>query len=163
MDTLIDDNLLCLQRAVEIIARLSPADYTKPCATADNSTAADHLRLITDHYQAFLIGIGSGAIDYSTAERDPQLESDPLYAAAVMRGIIMGLEQFEEHLYTQELRIKKDAGDTGEWRTSTPHHELHLLLAHANHHFAIIATLLHANTGTPLPRQVDVAPDSHSE
>ncbi len=161
MNSLLEDTIGCLQQAVDLISEL-PADlYTQSCPISYGSSVGGHFRHCLDHYQRFLVDLPTGRIDYDNRERDPQVEKQPHYAAAVLRGIIMGLEHIEEEQLDQPLTIKMESGSASEWSRSSIRRELQFLLSHSIHHFALLATILRFFNYQEIPPTFGVAPSTY--
>lgn len=160
MDSLLADNIECLQQAVDLIMAM-PADiYTQSCPISYGSSVGGHIRHCLDHYQRFLVDLPTGCIDYDNRDREPRAENEPSYAAAILRGIIMGLEHIEEEQLQHPLTIKMDAGSCSEWSHSSVRRELQFLLSHSIHHFALIATILRIFEYYEIPPTFGVAPST---
>lgn len=161
MELIIEDLLLSLHRLIQLLGQLTPESYNKPCETVFGSTIGAHIRHDTDHFQCFLLGIGEGKVDYDARERLPEVENDPIYAAAYIRGICAGLEQLavDVDLETQ-IQVKMDCGHEAPWAGSTIRRELQFLLSHTVHHNALISVIVRQETDLSLPTDFGVAPSS---
>ncbi len=164
-----NDHARLLDAANELLAQgealltgLSPADYVQPSAPAFGASIGAHYRHCLDHFALVLRGLESGCVDYDDRARDPRLEQSPAFAATVTGDL---RRQFS-HLRSEELarpvscRCQLRYGlDPGVKTDSTLARELVYSLAHAIHHFALIAVIARLH-GLALPADFGLAPST---
>ena len=103
-------------------------------------------------YLSFIVGLGSGIIDYEAREREKVFEIDRQAALAATEAICQHLLDLTESPCAKSLRICCNS-DRGTLRaTSSITRELDFLLSHTIHHYAIIAMLCRL-------QNVEVEPD----
>ncbi|MEM9478127.1 MAG: DinB family protein [Verrucomicrobiota bacterium] len=158
----VSDNITCLQQGADLLESMDDELYTRQCDSALSSAIGGHIRHNIEHYQSLLDGCGQGRIDYDARERNPLIETSSSMAVKEMKEIISRLEDLED--VSAGLTVKMDTGsvDAGAkdcWSGSTVLRELQFLLSHSIHHYALIATICHAN-GFAVPDGFGVAPST---
>lgn len=144
--SLIEDNIGYLQQAAALLRDLSDETYGKPAPLAFGSGLGVHLRHCLEHYESFLGGMKSGAIDYDARARDARVERDRWHALHRLEALIAALRELafgndEERL----LKVKQDCNSNETapaWSRSTLARELQFLVSHTVHHYALIAVIL---------------------
>lgn len=160
MDTLIDDNRVCLDQGIELLERLDADLYQRRCPTVFNSAIGGHLRHNTDHYEQFLAGYATGRIDYDARTRDAAVEQDPEYAINLLRSLKAALESVPESALDAAVEVRMDGGESSAWTASSVRRELQFLISHTIHHYALIVAVASAHGFTDLPPQFGVAPST---
>ena len=143
---LIEDNIGYLQQAADLLRGLSDEVYCKPAPLAFGSGLGAHLRHCLEHYESFLAGMKSGALDYDARPRDVRVECDRAYALHRIDALSGALRELsfkgeEERL----LKVKQDSNAreaVPAWSRSTLARELQFLVSHTVHHYALIAVIL---------------------
>jgi len=158
------DNITYLRQGIALVERLDEEQFTQFTHTSDlcpGGKVGAHFRHCLDFYDSFLVGLGSGRIDYDDRKRDPSSESDPVSAAERFQEIVRALEAIPEQDGDRPLSVRGDGspeGDTG-WFRSTVGRELQFLLSHTIHHFALIGFMLRAE-GFEIDASFGVAPST---
>ncbi|MEM0895657.1 MAG: hypothetical protein AAGJ79_02135 [Verrucomicrobiota bacterium] len=162
MSLVVSDNITCLQQGAALLAEMDDELYTRPCESALSSAIGGHIRHNIEHYQSLLDGIPTGTVDYDARERNPLIETSSSIAANEMRQLVLRLQDVTEVGIPLTVKMDTGSGDTGDetcWSGSTVLRELQFLLSHNIHHYALIATICHAN-GFPIPADFGVAPST---
>lgn len=158
MHPLVTDNLRVLEQGVELIELLDEVGYAGAGVTA---RVGPHVRHVLEHYRCLLAGLRGGVVDYDTRPRDPRLEQDRRLALAELRGLAAGLAALEPPELEQDLWMRSRAGALAEQDnglvSSSPQRELHFVLLHAVHHWALLAAELRLR-GLPVSPEVGTAP-----
>ena len=117
-----------------------------------------HLRHCVDHFQLFLDGLPSGAIDYDDRARDPHTERDPAVARASIRKIAERLASIRHHDLDREVSVLQAAapGRRTLPARSRMERELVFLSSHTIHHIAIMI-LSAREVGVTIPAELGVA------
>jgi uncharacterized damage-inducible protein DinB len=117
-----------------------------------------HLRHCLDHFQLFLEGWASGAIDYDARRRDERTERDPAVAQELLRAIQAGLAAIGEGDLDRELSITQSVapGRPPVASRSRVDRELAFLSSHTIHHIAIMVLAARA-AGVAVPEELAVA------
>ena len=161
MNDLVHDNAACLEQGMTLLRQLAPADYMARCPACFNSSVGGHIRHNTDHYEQFLAGWAEGKVDYDARTRAARVESEPTYAADLMRRLRIALEAIPNEALDAELQVKMDGGSSAAWSRSTVRRELQFLLSHTIHHYALIVAILHAHDlAAEIPTGFGVAPST---
>lgn len=140
---MINDNLLCLRQAEELLIRIGDEHYRSraPCFMA---TIGTHFRHVGDHYLQFVDGIESGVVNYDERRRDANCEGHRPTMIMLLRQIQRDLDRLlREEAHDRSLCVisRTTAGDETSM-SSTVIRELHFLHSHTIHHFAQIAAQL---------------------
>lgn len=142
--TLIQHNIAYLEQAQELLEEVSDEGFTECRAPFFTSGIGDHLRHIIEHYQCFLAGFDSGAIDYDSRKRDRAISTSRAHADRVIGAVIEGLSRIDTA--DKAVSVRLDGSSTHEdaepWSQSTVRRELQYLQAHTVHHYALIAFIL---------------------
>ncbi len=119
--------------------QIDPADYRQPLDVLSGSSIGQHFRHIFDFYHCLAKGAAEDLVDYANRERDPRVESDPVFAARVLGDTMDQIAQLPED---QLIRMRADFMHLGE--TDRPLYpssygrELTFVHDHAVHHLALI-------------------------
>lgn len=149
-----------LHQLKNLLSQISDLDYGKPLTIFSGSSIGQHCRHIIEFYTCLLNNLDSKSVNYDTRARDLTLETSPAYAITSVEKTIELLFQFTD-LHTEiELIVEKDACSF-EKVCSNFHRELHYLLEHTIHHFALIKIgVLNENFKINLPYNFGVAPST---
>ena len=161
--TVTNDNIVYLQQGLELLGRITDADYTRKSPATYNSSVGGHLRHCIDHYLNFLGGLPSGKIDYDARARDPRIEQERGVAVATIERIIDGLRKVSSEPAARALHVKMDCGDdsaeAGWWSDSSVQRECQFLISHTVHHYALIGLMLKTQ-GLDIGPSFGVAPST---
>ncbi|MEM9280321.1 MAG: DinB family protein [Verrucomicrobiota bacterium] len=146
MDSLVEDNIVCLRQGLLLLEKLDYSSYTAKSEGTLNSSVGAHFRHNIDHYECFLNGVATGQADYDHRERDPVTETHPEAASDRMANIIDRLGALSPSQIVRPLRVKMDSGTASQepWSQSTVRRELQFLVSHTVHHYALIAVICRA-------------------
>ncbi len=159
--TLAQRNIAFLGQARTLLARLSDADYVAPGPGGLRGGVGPHLRHVLDHYELFLAGLESQAVDYDVRARQTAVETDRRAALAKLDELTAQLAALHAVDADRALMVKVDSGEDGEpFRgASSVGRELQFLVSHTVHHFAVIAVMLRVR-GVDPGRDFGVAPST---
>jgi uncharacterized damage-inducible protein DinB len=159
----ITDNVELLRQGVTAIAIVGPGVYGGESGAGVVSPIGAHFRHVFDHYNAFLNGLSTGALNYDVRERDPLVERDVTVASQTAETIMARLEEIQDQQLPQSIQVSANVIEAGksavDWSDSTVHRELMYLLSHTVHHYAIIR-LLATQAGVELNADFGVAPST---
>lgn len=151
-----------LVQAEELLAVVSASDYARKLPVAFNGSIGGHVRHCLDHFSSLLAGAGRSWVDYDHRQRDPRIETDPVFALATARRLRAGVAALApERLpipVTARCEVSCAHGEspvTG----STLGRELVYAIAHAIHHYALIAVMGRLME-IPLPPHFGIAPST---
>ena len=136
-------NLRLLEQGRELIAALPDTAFA--AASSAGKPVGPHFRHVLEHYSCFLDGLGSGRIDYDSRAREAELESRRAIAGDRIGILIAGLIGLDGADLDQPAQARLESGFGGEeeqWSRTTLRRELHFLLSHTVHHYALIGLLL---------------------
>ena len=153
-------NLALLEQAFDLLGRIPDAAYGGPDDGA--KPVGPHFRHVLEHYSCFLDGRPAGRIDYDARRREAALESDREAARQRVRELIGGLTLLADEPLDSpaEARLECGLGEESEqWSPSSVRRELHFLLSHTVHHYALIGLLLDRHGIDPGP-EFGVAPST---
>ncbi len=158
---LVERNIVFLEQARALLARLSDADYVAPGPGGLRGGVGPHLRHVLDHYELFLAGVEAQAVDYDVRARQTAVERDRKAALAKLEELTAALRDLGPIDAGRALMVKVDSGEGGEpFRgASSVGRELQFLVSHTVHHFAVIAVMLRVR-GVDPGRDFGVAPST---
>jgi len=154
-------NLALLEQGSELIERLPEPLYGGGGGEVAKPVGP-HFRHVLEHYSCFLDGLGARRIDYDARAREAALESRRDAAVARIRELIGGLTALAGADLETPAEVRLECGVGGEsdqWSRSTLRRELHFLLSHTVHHYALIGLLLERHGHAPGP-EFGVAPST---
>lgn len=151
-----------LGQGEELLGALPVASYTRRVPQAFAASIGGHYRHCLDHFTSLLRGLDADMVDYDHRARDPRIEMDPGFALGLTRRLRAQLEQLPPGALEVRVRARCEVsyahGDspvTG----STFGRELVYAIAHAIHHYALIAVMARL-LEVDLPPQFGVAPST---
>ncbi|MFT4606302.1 MAG: putative damage-inducible protein DinB [Rhodothermales bacterium] len=151
--TLIHHNIAYLEQAIGLTKDVADEGYCECRPPFFASGIGDHLRHVIEHYQCFLTGFESGAINYDSRKRDRSISSDRVHAATVLRDLkdeLLAIDMADKAVSVRQDGSDSDA-DAEPWSQSTIRRELQYLQAHTVHHYALIAFILRLQGREPSP------------
>jgi hypothetical protein len=113
--------------------------YQKPLDIYNGSSIGQHVRHIFDFYRCLSKGVPQGIIDYADRQRDPNLETNPAFAAAEFESelqYLLKLDEGQPVVVRGDYFINPDV-PRPEYASSIGR-ELTFLHDHAIHHLAMI-------------------------
>ena len=156
---LVDSNIRFLAQGVQLLHRVSPADYVRR-GEFGLSPAGGHIRHVLDHYACFLTGLTSGTIDYDARTRAADVEQHPTRAIEIANDIMAQLDELGAIDVDRVLRVRMNCGSAHiEPRGSTAGRELQFLVSHTVHHYALVRAVL-AEGGLTIGAHFGVAPST---
>jgi uncharacterized damage-inducible protein DinB len=138
-------NVAFLRQGLDLIRRLSDAQYSTAPPLFHRGGVGAHFRHILDHYDCFLDGLPEGRVDYDHRRRDHRLEVDRAAAAGKIEEICGRLDRLEGDA-ARPLRATLLCGELEDaspvWSGTSLARELQFLVSHTVHHYAVIAAML---------------------
>lgn len=156
MKSLILSNQSLLEQAISFVASLGEQDYVRSYAEVFSSSIGQHVRHCVEHYEEFIHAVrDERELDYEKRPRDASVETNP-------RKAIHRLETIRNSLGSsisgcRAIVIWDNALETS--ATSSVSRELHFLLSHTVHHFALIGVIA-SLAGLRVPKGFGVAPST---
>jgi hypothetical protein len=140
-----------------------PADlHSRRVPEVFHASIGGHVRHSLDHFTSLLRGLEDGFVDYDRRDRDPRIEGDPEYAAALARSIRSRIDRIPAEAFDRPVLARSEVSYLpGEAPvvSSTLGRELVFTLSHAIHHFALIRVMA-GLAGIGLPGDFGVAPST---
>jgi len=150
--SVVSANLALLEQGKDLLDSLPDAIFAAGGAGAQ--PVGPHFRHVLEHYSCFLAGLPGRRIDYDARPREQALETDRRVARERIRGLAGALLGLERGLLDAHAEVRLECGVGGEeaqWSRSTLRRELHFLLSHTIHHYALIGLLLARHGVDPGP------------
>lgn len=151
-----------LAQGEDLLAALSVDSYTRRVPLAFNACIGGHYRHCLDHFTSWLRSLDADTVDYDHRERDARIETQPEFALSLTQEMRRRLETLPVGLLDAPVRARCEVsyahGDspvTG----STFGRELVYCIAHAIHHYALIAIMARLME-VKLPEHFGVAPST---
>ena len=151
-----------LQQGEELLESIATESYIGRVPLAFNGSIGGHYRHCLDHFTSVLRGIHEEFIDYDQRDRNPRIERDPEFALSLTRNVRRALERlpigrFEANV-TVRCEVSYTHGDSP-LSQSTLSREVGYCIAHAIHHFALIA-IMAGLLEIPLSSNFGIAPST---
>lgn len=153
-------NLGLLDQGTELIAALPDDAYGS--LAADAKPVGPHFRHVFEHYSCFLDGLDAARIDYDGRQREQAIETERRAALARIAELRAGLIALDGAELDRAVDARLESGlgeDAEQWSRTTLRRELHFLLSHTVHHYALIALIL-AKRGIEVGAEFGVAPST---
>ena len=159
LESLVQRTHQTLMQGSQLIAGLDRDVYTHSDQSLFPSGVGVHVRHILDYYQCALTGFRTG-IDYCKRQRDPRIESDVEIAVSKFTDTVNELKSLIGKLESDHPVAVLEAESSGVQKiASTLGRELHYLLNHTIHHYAIVALILRMQN-VEVPDDFGVAPST---
>jgi uncharacterized damage-inducible protein DinB len=151
-----------LRQGESLLNSLSDDDYTRKLPAVFNSTVGGHYRHCLDHFQSLLQGLDADEINYDHRERNPRIENDRTFALAETCRILRAFGSISTPFLDCPITVRGKVSyelDVAPLIESTVGRELMYAVAHAIHHYALIAVMC-GMLGVPAPAGFGVAPST---
>jgi uncharacterized damage-inducible protein DinB len=159
LSSIVVANLRLLEQGLELIGALPDEAFA---AGRPGKPVGPHFRHVLEHYSCFLDGLDGARIDYDARPREAAIETDRAAARARIRELLAGLQELArlDLDAAAEARLESGLGaDEEQWSRTTLRRELHFLMSHTVHHYALIGLLL-AQRGIEAGSDFGVAPST---
>jgi hypothetical protein len=141
---------------------VSDESYTRRLPEAFNSAVGGHYRHCLDHFQCLLEGLETGEVNYDHRHRDLRVEHDRDFALAETRRLLCAWEIMSPGALALPIMVRSsvsyDAAESPA-SSSTVGREVMYAIAHAIHHYALLAVMC-GLLGVRLPPGFGVAPST---
>src|SRR4029434_7353901 len=151
-----------LRQGESLLRSISDNDYTRKLPAAFHSAVGGHYRHCLDHFESMLRGFNSGAIDYDNRNRDVRIENDRAFALSETSRILKACEAIPVPFLDCPINVRSKVNyelDGVPLIASTVGRELMYAVAHAIHHYALIAVMC-GMLGVRVPSGFGVAPST---
>jgi len=151
-----------LRQGESLLNSLRDEDYTRKVPVVFGSTVGGHYRHCLDHFQSLLQGLDADEINYDHRERNPRIENDRKFALAETHRILRAFGSISAQFLDCPINVRSKVNyelDNAPLIGSTVGRELMYAVAHAIHHYALIAVMCRI-LDVPVPRGFGVAPST---
>lgn len=151
-----------LRQGEALLNSLSDEDYKRKLPTVFGSTVGGHYRHCLDHFKSLLSGLDAGEIDYDHRERNSWVENDCMFALAETHRILRAFEFIPTPFLDCPINVRSKVNyevDGASLIGSTVGREFMYAVAHAIHHYALIAVMC-GILDVPVPAGFGVAPST---
>ena len=136
--------LAILDQGEQLLEAVSPESYAEKMPVAFNASIGGHYRHCLDHFTSFQRGLDRGVIDYDHRDRDLRVETDLTIARQFTRELRTALEALPPEILAQPIAARTEvsyASGAAPVTASSLGRELAYVIAHAIHHYALIAVM----------------------
>jgi uncharacterized damage-inducible protein DinB len=133
-----------LRQGESLLNSLNDGEYTRKLPTVFGSTIGEHYRHCLDHFQSLLQGLDADEINYDHRERNPRIERDRHFAIAETQRMVRGFASIPTPFLDCPINVRSNVNYDHDAATSigsTVGRELMYAVAHAIHHYALIAVM----------------------
>jgi uncharacterized damage-inducible protein DinB len=151
-----------LAQGESLLNSLSDEDYTRKLPAVFSSTVGGHYRHCLDHFQGLLQGLDADEINYDHRERNSRIENNRKFALAETHRILRAFGSISTPFLDCPINVRSRVNyelDTAPLIGSTVGRELMYAVAHAIHHYALIAVMC-GMLGVSVPAGFGVAPST---
>ena len=151
-----------LHQGESLLNSLRDGEYTRKLPIVFGSTVGGHYRHCLDHFQSLLQGLDADEINYDHRDRDPRIENDRNFALAETQRILRGFASISTAYLDCPINVRSKVNyelDAAPSIGSTVGRELMYAVAHAIHHYALIAVMC-GMLEVPVPAGFGVAPST---
>ena len=141
---LIDSAVEILRQGETLLAELDDDKYTRRLPAVFTSAIGNHYRHCLDHFQCLLDGVQVGEVNYDHRRRDVRVENDRQFALAETRRLREACAKIPPPALELPINVwsKVDyAAAAAPMVTSSIGRELMYAVAHAIHHYALLAVM----------------------
>ena len=151
-----------LRQGESLLNSLSDEDYTRKLPSVFGSTVGGHYRHCLDHFQSLLQGLDADEINYDHRERNPRIENDRNFALGETHRLLRAFGSLSTPFLDCPINVRSKVNyevDAAPLIGSTVGRELMYAVAHAIHHYALIAVMC-GMLKVPVPSGFGVAPST---
>ena len=151
-----------LRQGEALLTSLRDEEYTRKLPGVFGSTVGGHYRHCLDHFQSLLQGLDADEINYDHRERNPRMENDRQFALAETHRIKRAFGSISTPFLDCPINVRSKVNyelDAAPLIGSTVGRELVYAVAHAIHHYALIAVMC-GLLEVPVPSGFGVAPST---
>jgi len=151
-----------LRQGESLLNSLNDEDYTRKLPTVFGSTVGGHYRHCLDHFKSLQLGLEAGEINYDHRERNSWIENDCMFALAETHRLLRAFESIPTPFLECPINVRSKVNyevDAAPLIGSTVGREFMYAVAHAIHHYALIAVMC-GILGVTVPAGFGVAPST---
>jgi hypothetical protein len=161
-ESILDAAIAILEQGSDLLKSLPSESYTARLPAVFNASIGGHYRHCLDHFASVVRGLDRDVFDYDNRERDRQIETDTAHALSVTEFLSLQLRKLSPGALHLPVRTRCEVSYThgrSPVSASSLGRELVYAIAHAIHHFALIAVMARL-LGIQLPPDFGVAPST---
>jgi uncharacterized damage-inducible protein DinB len=159
---LIDSATEILRQGEALLKALDDETYRRRVPAVFTSAVGGHYRHCLDHFQCLLDGVADGEVNYDHRQRDARIENDRRFALAETRRIREACEKIPPLTLELPLSVLSKVNykdETAPATASSLGRELMYAVAHAIHHYALLA-VMGGLLGVRVPFGFGIAPST---
>lgn len=133
-----------LRQGELLLTSLSDEEYTRKIPSVFGSSMGGHYRHCLDHFHSLLQGLDADEINYDHRERNPRIENDRNFALTETERIVRGFASIPAPYLDCPINVRSKVNyehSAAPSIGSTVGRELMYAVAHAIHHYALIAVI----------------------
>ena len=133
-----------LRQGESLLNSITDKEYTRKLPSVFGSTVGGHYRHCLDHFQSLVYGLDADEINYDHRERNPRIEKDRDFALAETHRILRAFASISTPFLDCPINVRSKVNyelNTAPSIGSTVGRELMYAVAHAIHHYALIAVM----------------------
>ena len=141
---LIESAIEILRQGETLLQTLDDDTYTRRLPAVFTSAIGGHYRHCLDHFQCLLDGVAVGEVNYDHRRRDARIENDRAFALAETRRLEEACARIPRAALELPLNVCSKVSYEGETPlvcASSYGRELMYGVAHAIHHYALLAVM----------------------
>ncbi len=151
-----------LRQGESLLHALDDEKYNRKLHPAFNSAVGGHYRHCLDHFQSLLDGLDADEVNYDHRKRDSRIENDRSFALSETHRILSACQSIPETFLGCPINVRSKVNyeiDAAPLIASTVGREFMYAVAHAIHHYALIAVMC-GLMKMPVPAGFGVAPST---
>lgn len=151
-----------LQQGETLLNTVQISEYSRKVPMVFDASIGGHYRHCLDHFTSFVRAVGSEHVDYDARQRDARIETDPAFALRITRELQTALKRLQPAqlrcAVSSRCEVSYEHGNSPLTESSLGR-ELVYCIAHAIHHYALIAVMARI-AGIRLPDGFGIAPST---
>lgn len=159
---LVDSAVEILRQGEMLLEALDDARYTRRLTAVFNSAIGGHYRHCLDHFECLLDGIAQGEVNYDHRRRDVRIERSRTFALSETCRLRQACERIPTLALELPMSVASKVnyeGETAPVTASSYGRELMYAVAHAIHHYALLAVMC-GLLDVPVPSGFGIAPST---
>jgi len=133
-----------LRQGEALLEALDDERYTRRLPAVFNSAIGGHYRHCLDHFECLLKGVAESEVNYDDRRRDARVENSRAFALAETRRLRQACERIPVPALNLPMSVMSKVnyeGETAPLSASSVGRELIYAVAHAIHHYALLAVM----------------------
>lgn len=154
--------LAILDQGESLLRALNDELFSRRVPVVFNASIGGHYRHCLDHFSSLLAGLDADEVDYDHRKRDPRIETQTRFALNLTSEIRATLESLTTETLCATVKARCEVSyehGNSPVTSSTLAREMAYCIAHAIHHYALIAVMARL-LEIRLPEDFGVAPST---